>query len=60
MAKQVQNTYSSPIVAAKINGEVRDIQTVYEDTDQIDFIELDSPLGWVIYRRSVLFLLIAA
>jgi len=60
MAKQAQSTYSSPIVAAKINGEVRDIQTVYEDTDQIDFIELDSPLGWVIYRRSVLFLLIAA
>ena len=60
MAKQVQSTYSSPIVAAKINGEVRDIQTVHEDTDQIDFIELDSPLGWVIYRRSVLFLLIAA
>ena len=60
MAKQVQNAYSSPLVAAKINGEVRDIQTVHEDTDQIDFIELDSPLGWVIYRRSVLFLLIAA
>ena len=60
MAKQVQSNYSSPIVAVKINGEVHDIQTVYEDTDQIDFIELDSLLGWVIYRRSVLFLLIAA
>lgn len=60
MAKDAQPSYSSPIVAAKINGEVRDIQSSHEDVDQVDFIELDSTLGWKIYRRSVLFLLIAA
>ena len=42
MAEKAQPQYSSRIVAAKINGEVRDIQTVYNDTDKIDFIELDS------------------
>ena len=60
MAKENQIFCSDLIVAAKINGEVHDIQTSYEAADQIEFIELDSPLGWTIYRRSVLFLLIAA
>ena len=60
MAAKEQGNYSSQIVAAKINGEVRDIQTQFTDGDTISFIELDSPLGWKIYRRSVLFLLIAA
>ena len=60
MAEKAQPQYSSRIVAAKINGEVRDIQTVYNDTDKIDFIELDTSQGWNIYRRSVLFLLIVA
>lgn len=60
MASEVQGSYSSQIVAAKINGEIRDIQTQYTDTDEIRFIELDSSAGWHIYRRSVLFLLITA
>lgn len=60
MAVKEQRNYSSQIVAAKINGEVRDIQTPFTDSDTISFIELDSSLGWKIYRRSVLFLLIAA
>lgn len=60
MAAKAQTSYTSQIVAVKINGEVRDIQTAYDAADTISFIELDSSLGWAIYRRSVLFLLIAA
>lgn len=59
-AKNAQSSYSTLIVAAKINGEIRDIQTPYNDGDTVRFIELDSPLGWSVYRRSILFLLIAA
>ena len=60
MAEKTQGNHSSPIVAVKLNGEVRDIQTPFSESDTISFIELDSSLGWKIYRRSVLFLLIAA
>ena len=60
MAEKAQGDYSSPIVAVKLNGEVRDIQTPFSESDTINFIELNSSLGWKIYRRSVLFLLIAA
>jgi len=59
-AKESQHLYDSLIVAAKINGEIHDLQTSYAEADEIRFVTRDSPHGWTIYRRSVLFLLIAA
>ena len=59
-AKESQHLYDSLIVAAKINGEIHDLQTSYAEGDAIRFVTRDSPHGWTIYRRSVLFLLIAA
>lgn len=59
-AKESQHLYDSLIVAAKINGEIHDLQTSYAEGDEIRFVTRDSPHGWIIYRRSVLFLLIAA
>lgn len=59
-AKESQHLYDSLIVAAKINGEIHDLQTSYVEGDEIRFVTRDSPHGWTIYRRSVLFLLIAA
>ena len=59
-AKESQHLYDSLIVAAKINGEIHDLQTSYAEGDEIRFVTRDSPHGWTIYRRSVLFLLIAA
>lgn len=60
LAQEEAQNYSSPIVAAKINGEVRDIQSEYNHDDEISFIELNTALGWRIYQRSVLFLFIVA
>ena len=60
MAKEKQNEYSSLIVAAIVDGEVRDLQSSHHETNDIKFIELNSRLGWRIYRRSILFLLIVA
>ena len=59
-AKESQHSYDSLIVAAKINGEIHDLQTSYAEGDEIRFVTRDSSHGWTIYRRSVLFLLIAA
>ena len=59
-AKESQHSYDSLIVAVKINGEIHDLQTSYAEGDEIRFVTRDSPHGWTIYRRSVLFLLIAA
>ena len=60
LAQEEEQNYSSPIVAAKINGEVRDIQSEYDHDDEISFIELNTSLGWRIYQRSILFLFIVA
>ncbi len=42
LAQEEEQNYSSPIVAAKINGEVRDIQSEYDHDDEISFIELNT------------------
>lgn len=61
LANEAQPLYSSLIVAAIVDGEVRDLQSTYNDmTEDIKFVELDTSLGWRIYRRSILFLLIIA
>ena len=60
MASEVQSKYSSPIVAVTIDDEVHDLQSSYTESEKIDFIEQNSQTGWLIYRRSVLFLLIVA
>ena len=44
LAQEEEQNYSSPIVAAKINGEVRDIQSEYDHDDEISFIELNTAL----------------
>lgn len=59
-ASEAQSSYTSLIVAAIINGEVRDIQASYNDSDEVQFVFLDTSLGWTIYRRTILFLLIVA
>ena len=60
LAADAQHLYSSLIVAAIVDGEVRDLQSTYKSTEDINFVELNTSLGWRIYRRSILFLLIVA
>ena len=37
LAQEEEQNYSSPIVAAKINGEVRDIQSEYDHRGRIQY-----------------------
>ncbi len=62
-AAAAQKDYKSPLVAALINNTVTDLQkpvSEFPEQASLKFIELDSEMGWHIYRRSVLFLLITA
>ena len=60
MAQAAQKDFSSEIVAAELDYEVRDLQNDVGDASQVTFIPLDSQRGWQIYQRSVLFLLFIA
>ena len=45
LAAEEQTSYSSLIVGVKINGEVHDLQSSYDEGDDIQFIELDTKEG---------------
>ncbi|MBR2216569.1 MAG: nucleoside kinase [Selenomonadaceae bacterium] len=60
MAPEFQSEYASEIVAVKLNNVIRDLQTPLNGENTAEFIELSSPEGWRIYRRSVSFLLFLA
>ncbi len=50
----------NPVVAAILDNSIHDLQNPVEGVAAIDFVRLDTTLGWRVYRRSVTFLLILA
>ncbi|MEN6413266.1 MAG: nucleoside kinase [Veillonellales bacterium] len=54
------NLYSSPIVAAKVNNEIKDLPTVIEDDCTVEFLDLRSEAGVKIYQRTLIFIMITA
>ena len=60
LAADYQQEYASRIVAVKLDNTLHDLQTPVGKTRSIEFVELESEEGWIIYRRSVEFLLVMA
>ncbi len=54
------NTKQAKVVAAKINGELRELSESLNKDATVEFVDLKSQPGFRIYRRSLLFLLSAA
>ncbi|EAX47168.1 phosphoribulokinase/uridine kinase [Thermosinus carboxydivorans Nor1] len=52
--------YTSPIVAAKVNNDIKDLQTEINDDCLVDFIDLRSEEGIRVYQRSLVFVMVAA
>lgn len=51
---------STPIVAASINNDVRDILTPVNEPCAVDFFDLTTEAGSKVYQRSLIFLLVLA
>jgi len=60
LAADYQQEYASRIVAVKLDNTLHDLQTPVGKSRSIEFVELESEEGWLIYRRSVEFLLVMA
>ncbi len=60
LAADYQQEYASRIVAVKLDNTLHDLQTPVGKSRSIEFVELESEEGWIIYRRSVEFLLVMA
>ena len=60
LAADYQQEYASRIVAVKLDNTLHDLQTPVGKSRSIEFVELESEEGWIIYRRSGEFLLVMA
>lgn len=60
MSEGFQTLYTTPIVAAKVDHVLKDLQSQVTEYDVIEFIDMTSELGIKVYQRSTTFLLIIA
>ncbi|CQR74193.1 Threonine--tRNA ligase 1 [Sporomusa ovata DSM 2662] len=60
LSRNAAHRYITPVVAAKVNNEIKDLQSVLEQDSRVDFIELRSSDGMKVYQRSITLVMIVA
>ena len=60
LSRNEAHKYITPVVAAKVNNEIKDLQSVVKQDSKIDFIDLNSSDGMKVYQRSMTLVMIAA
>lgn len=60
LAQELSERAASPIIAGVFNGELIDLQRPLTTAGEVGFIEVATPEGARIYRRTLLFMLLTA
>jgi uridine kinase len=60
LSKEYESRYKSPIVAAKVDNDIKELSFVINESCKIEFIDITYDDGMRIYRRSLYFILIKA
>ena len=60
ISKAFSASYSTPIVAATINNDVKDIYTPVTEDCAVGFFDVSSEHGYKVFQRSLLFVMIMA
>ena len=60
ISKDFKEEYRSEIVAGIVNNELTDLTKILDKDCNVDFLDISSKDGWMIYRRSLLFLFLVA
>ena len=60
ISKAVETQYRYPIILAKINGTLKELQRCPEDGDEVEFITLDSDAGHKTYKRGLILVFLKA
>lgn len=60
IARDFQTTGSIPIVAAKVNNDLKDLQYIISEDCTVEFVDLSTEPGIKVYQRSLTFVMIAA
>jgi len=60
IAKKYQGNYQSPIVAAIVNDDLRELTYKLTQDSKVEFLDMSTEIGMDIYRRSLIFLFLKA
>lgn len=60
LSRNEAHRYITPVVAAKVNNGIKDLQSVVQQNSKIDFIDFYSSDGMKVYQRSMTLVMIAA
>lgn len=60
ISKVFSKSYTTPIVAAMINNDIKDMSTPLAEDCSVGFFDLSTDLGFKVYQRSLLFIMILA
>jgi uridine kinase len=60
MAKDFQPSFTTTVVAAKVNNDLKDLQSAVQTDCAVDFVDLATDPGIKVYQRSLTFIMIAA
>lgn len=55
-----EEKHTTPIVAVKVNNNLKDLQAPFDGEPKLELIDMSCTEGIIIYRRSVLFLLMTS
>ena len=61
LAHEYQGNYEHRIILAKVNGKLRELfKKVKTDNSEIEFVTLNTKIGYMTYQRSAIFLMLKA
>jgi uridine kinase len=60
LAKSHEHNFSSPIVAAIVNGNLRELTYPLDEDSTVEFMDMSTEVGMKIYLRSLVFLFVKA
>lgn len=60
VSRDVAHRYTTPVVAANVDNEVKDLQSVLEQDSEVDFFDLHTDIGMRVYQRSLTLVMIVA
>lgn len=60
ISQEMQKLYRTPIVAAKVDNEIKDLQFSVMSDCKVEFLDLHTESGIKVYQRSLTFVMIAA
>lgn len=60
LAKDYEYHFSSPIIAAIVNGNLRELTYILDQDSTVEFMDMSTEVGMKIYLRSLIFLFVKA